>query len=95
MGAFKSAAEMGCPVLPVTLCGTRNVLRDGGWLPRHGGLSVVASPSIKPSGQSWMDMVELRDAVRSEILKHCGEGAFDAVLAGAPKPGGDIPNESA
>ena len=95
MGAFKSAVELGCPVLPVTVCGTRNVLRDGAWLPRHGRLSVVASPAIKPSGQSWRDMVELRDAVRSEVLKHCGEGAFDAVLAGAPKPGGGIPNESA
>jgi len=95
MGAFKSAVEMGCPVLPVTLCGTRNVMRDGAWLPRHGKLSVVASPAIKPSGQSWRDMVELRDAVRSEILKQCGEGAFDAVLAGAPKPGGGIPNVSA
>ncbi len=85
MGAFKSAVEIGCPILPVALCGTRNVLRDGARLPRYGKVSVIASPVIKPGGQSWRSMVELRDAVRSEILKHCGEGAFDAVVAGAPR----------
>ena len=77
--------KCGCPILPVALCGTRNVLRDGAWLPRLGKVSVVASPVIKPAGQSWRSMVGLRDAVRSEILKHCGEGAFDAVVAGAPR----------
>ena len=87
MGAFKSAVEMGCPILPLALCGTRNVLRDGAWLPRLGRVSVVASPVINPSGQSWRSMIELRDAVRSEILKHCGEGAFDSVTAGAPRQG--------
>ena len=86
MGAFKSAVESGCPVLPVTLIGTRNVLRDGAWLARPGKISVVASSMITPGGRHWRDIVELRDAVRSEILKQCGEGAFDAVLAGAPKP---------
>ena len=94
MGAFKSAVEIGCAILPITLVGTRNVLRDRAWLPRHTKLSVVASPIIKPRGESWRDMVELRDAVRSQILKHCGEGAFDAVLAGAPKPSSGVSNAS-
>jgi 1-acyl-sn-glycerol-3-phosphate acyltransferase len=87
MGAFKSAVETGCPILPLALCGTRKILRDGAWLPRPGKVGVVARPVINPSGQSWRSMVELRDAVRSEILKHCGEGAFDAVVAGAPRQG--------
>lgn len=87
MGAFKSAVESGCPILPVTLCGTRTVLRDGSWLPRFGRIRVVASPVIKPDGRSWSDMIRLRDSVRAEILKHCGEGTFDALLAGAPKRG--------
>jgi 1-acyl-sn-glycerol-3-phosphate acyltransferase len=87
MGAFKSAVETGCPILPLALCGTRKILRDGAWLPRPGKVGVVARPAINPSGQSWRSVVELRDAVRSEILKHCGEGAFDAVVAGAPRQG--------
>jgi len=80
MGAFKSAVETGCAVLPVALVGTRNVFRDGTWLPRYGTLAVVASEVIRPAGQSWRDIVELRDTVRSALLKHCGEGAFDSVL---------------
>ena len=85
MGAFKSAVANGCPVLPLTLIGTRNVLRDGYWLPRLCKVRVVASPVIRPTGNSWSDMVRLRDSVRAEILKSCGEGTFDALLAGAPK----------
>jgi len=85
MGAFKAALEMDCPILPVTLCGTRNVLRDGTWLPRYGKIKIVAGPVVRPGGQSWRDIVELRDAVRAEILKHCDEGSFDSVLAGAPR----------
>ena len=95
MGAFKSAVESGCPILPMTLVGTRNVLRDGAWLPRHAKLSVVASPDIKPRGEAGEIWSSCATRFRSEILKHCGEGAFDAVLAGAPKPGADIPNVSA
>ncbi|MCI0417710.1 MAG: AMP-binding protein, partial [Acidobacteria bacterium] len=87
MGAFKSAVETGCSILPLTLCGSRNVLRDGDWLPRPAAVRVVASRALKPCADDWREMVRLRDAVRSEILKHCGEGAFDAVLAGMPKPG--------
>jgi 1-acyl-sn-glycerol-3-phosphate acyltransferase len=86
MGAFKSAIERGCPILTMTLVGTRNVLRDGSWLPRFGKVQVVASPILRPEGHGWSDMVRLRDSVRAEILKHCGEGAFDSLLAGAPRP---------
>jgi fatty-acyl-CoA synthase len=86
MGAFKSAAANDCPVLPVTLIGTRNVLRDGYRLPRFCKIRVAASPAIRPTGNSWSDMVRLRDSVRAEILRCCGEGTFDALLAGAPKP---------
>jgi 1-acyl-sn-glycerol-3-phosphate acyltransferase len=91
MGAFKSAVEGGCPVLPVTLVGTRNVLRDGAWLPRFHKVRVVVSPILRPEGRSWGDMVRLRDSIRTEILKHCGEGAFDSLLAGAPRPEPGVP----
>jgi 1-acyl-sn-glycerol-3-phosphate acyltransferase len=95
MGAFKSAIGSGCPVLPVALIGTRKVLRDGSWLPRFGRVSVVVSPVIRPTGDSWSDMIRLRDSVRAEILKTCGEGTFDALLAGAPRPGAGSPGVSA
>lgn len=85
MGVFKAAVETGCPILPLTLRGTREVLRDGTSLPRYGRVKVVASPLLRPKARDWREMVRLRDVLRTEILKHCGEGTFDAVLAGAPK----------
>jgi 1-acyl-sn-glycerol-3-phosphate acyltransferase len=87
LGAFKSAIECDCPILPVTLCGTRTVLRDGCWMPRFANIGVVASPVIATGCNTWRDMIRLRDSTRAEILKNCGEGTFDALLAGAPKGG--------
>ena len=87
MGAFKLAAHTGCPLLPVTLCGTRQVLRDGRLLPSPAPLRVVVSPAIQPGGKGWPEMIRLRDAAYAEVLKHCGEGALDLVLAGPPRGG--------
>jgi fatty-acyl-CoA synthase len=85
MGAFKSAVDAHCPILPVTLAGTRQVFRDGTWLPRHARVRVTVSPPIWPQGDSWGEMVRLRDTVREEFLKHCGESPLDLMLAGPPR----------
>jgi 1-acyl-sn-glycerol-3-phosphate acyltransferase len=73
MGAFQIAAEARIPVVPVTLTGTRSVLRDGSWFPHRGALSVIVSPPIAPQGSDWSAAVQLRDAARAEILRRCGE----------------------
>jgi 1-acyl-sn-glycerol-3-phosphate acyltransferase len=73
MGAFQVAAEAGIPVVPVTITGTRSVLRDGSWFPHRGPVSVSISPPIAPTGSDWSASVKLRDVVRAEILRHCGE----------------------
>ena len=73
MGAFQVAAQAGIPVVPIAITGTRSVLRDGSWFPHRGALSVIASPPIVPKGSDWSAAVQIRDAVRAEILRHCGE----------------------
>ncbi|MBI4290503.1 MAG: AMP-binding protein [Betaproteobacteria bacterium] len=73
MGAFLVAAEAGIPVLPISLVGTRSVLRDGSWFPRRGELKVVIGKPIFPSGADWNAAVALRDKARAEILQLCGE----------------------
>jgi len=73
MGAFVVAAEAGVPVVPVTIRGTRSKLRGDSWFPRPGPVSVWFSPPIMPIGSDWSGAVRLRDAVRAEILRHCGE----------------------
>ncbi len=73
MGAFVTAAHAGIPVLPLTIRGTRNKLRGGSWFLRKGRIGVIISKPVEPKGSDWNAAVKLRDAVRSEILHHCGE----------------------
>ncbi|MHB1143217.1 MAG: AMP-binding protein [Sulfuricaulis sp.] len=73
LGAFIAAAEAGVPVVPVTIRGTRSILRDGQWLPRRGTIGVTVGPALQPEGSDWPAAVALRDAARAEILRHCGE----------------------
>jgi len=72
-GAFQAAAQAGIPVVPVSLRGIRSVLRDGTWYLRRATVSVTIGAPIAPEGDDWAAAVKLRDAVRTEILRHCGE----------------------
>ncbi len=73
LGAFFVAAQTGVPVLPVAIRGTRSVLRGDEWFPRRGKVTVTFAPPIRPDGTDLAAAVRLRDAVRAEILRHCGE----------------------
>jgi 1-acyl-sn-glycerol-3-phosphate acyltransferase len=73
MGAFVVAAQNGVPLVPVTIRGTRSVLRDGSWFARRGAITVTISAPILPQGSDWNAAVALRDAARAEILRRCGE----------------------
>ncbi|HRZ23240.1 MAG TPA: AMP-binding protein [Candidatus Contendobacter sp.] len=73
MGAFLAAAQAGAPIVPVTIRGTRSMLRAGSWFPRRGRLEVIVEPPISPDGADWAAAVRLRDAARAAILRHCGE----------------------
>lgn len=84
MGGFLAAAEVGVPVVPVTIRGTRNLLRPSTWFPRRHALEVEVGAPIPPSeGKSqWATAVELRDAARAVILQASGEadlGGEDAL----------------
>jgi len=85
MGAFVIAAQAGIPVVPVTLRGTRSALREGLWLFRRGRLSLTVSAPIAPSGNDWNAAIQLRDAVRAEILRLCGEPDLSEETALPPK----------
>ncbi len=73
MGSFVVAAQTGTPVVPVVIRGTRSILRDGSWFPRRGTVSVTIGEPLVPSGTDWSAALGLRDAVRAEILRWCGE----------------------
>ncbi len=78
MGAFVLAAQAGVPVVPITIHGTRSILRSGQWLPRRGAISITIGAPIAPQGDDWSAALKLRDAAHLEILKHCGEPALPA-----------------
>jgi len=88
LGAFKTAAETGTPVVPLALQGTRRVLRDGSLLPRPARVRLWIGEPIAPRGSAWRDVVELRDRVADAIAAECGEPRLDLVAGGPPRPEG-------
>ncbi len=73
MGAFVAATETDTPVVPLTIKGTRSILRDTSWFPHRGRIIIQVSNPIAPHGSDWAAAVKLRDAARSEILHQLEE----------------------
>ena len=76
MGAFMVSAESGLSLLPVSLRGTRNVLREGSWLPRREAVGLVIHEALWPQGNDWQAALKLRDAARNAIAADCAEPVF-------------------
>jgi hypothetical protein len=70
MGAFMLAARTGAPVLPVSLIGTRTLLRGEAWRPHYSALKVCVEKPISSAGKDWQAALQLR-ASCSECL-HVG-----------------------
>ena len=73
LGAFVIAARQHLSILPLTLRGTRSILRSDQWFPRRGTVSVRLGSLLSPDGSDFDAAVRLRDKVRAEILANCGE----------------------
>ncbi len=72
-GAFQVAAQAGIPAVPAAIRGARSVLRDGTWYLRRGAVAISFAAPVQPEGSDWNATLRLRDQVRAEILKRCGE----------------------
>ncbi|HEX5529127.1 MAG TPA: AMP-binding protein, partial [Methylomirabilota bacterium] len=77
LGGFKASVDTGCPVIPVTIRGAREVLPADSWLPRPGPVTVVVGAPIAPERDGWPAMVRLRDRSRAEIIHRSGEPTVD------------------
>jgi 1-acyl-sn-glycerol-3-phosphate acyltransferase len=73
LGAFVTAASLNLSILPVTLRGTRSILRGGQWFPRHGAVSMWIGKPIFPDGAGFSAALRLRDIARTVMLMECGE----------------------
>ncbi|MFO1350066.1 MAG: AMP-binding protein [Gammaproteobacteria bacterium] len=78
MGAFVAAAQAQVLVVPVTLRGTRSMLRADSWFPRREMLRVIVGESVQPTGADWGAAIALRDCARATILRYCGEPDLSA-----------------
>ncbi|MCG8028112.1 MAG: AMP-binding protein [Candidatus Thiodiazotropha taylori] len=73
MGAFVAATQNGIPVVPVTIRGTRSILKDDTNFPQHGAVRIIIAPAIEPEGDDWTEAVRLKDAAREVIARDCNE----------------------
>jgi 1-acyl-sn-glycerol-3-phosphate acyltransferase len=73
LGAFQVACRAGAAVIPVTISGTRSILRAGQWFPRRGSITVTLDQAVAPTGSDFTAALRLRDAVRANILANVGE----------------------
>jgi 1-acyl-sn-glycerol-3-phosphate acyltransferase len=73
LGAFVTAARQSLPILPVSLQGTRSILRGDQWFPRKGAVWVRIGTPIPPAGADFTAALRLRDSARAAILADCGE----------------------
>ena len=69
LGAFKAAVDVRCPVIPVAIRGTREILPAYEWLLWPGPITISIGTPIRPEDGGWKEMVRLRDAARADIAR--------------------------
>ena len=81
LGAFLTAAELQCPVVPISLEGTERVMPDDHrWRVYHHPIRVRIHAPIHPKGRNRPDLAWLRDQARMRIarsLEKLGSGVHD------------------
>ena len=73
LGTFLAATRAGIPVVPVVIRGARAILPGETLRPRPGRVEVALLAPVMAGGKRGDDARALRDAVRANILMHCGE----------------------
>jgi len=64
--------------VPVSLRGTRSVLRDGSWWPHRHAVHVHVHVPLQARDTGWHEALRLRDAAREQIAATCGEPLLPA-----------------
>lgn len=72
-GAFLMAARAGVPVTPVGIRGTRQLFGGHSLLLHWSRVEIEIGTPLAPTGTEKEAALRLRDAVRAEVLKLCGE----------------------
>jgi 1-acyl-sn-glycerol-3-phosphate acyltransferase len=83
LGAFEAAVAIGAPVVPVALRGSREVLPADTHMPHPGTIHVWIGEPIRPSGNDWRAIVDLRERTADAVAAHCGEPRLQAPTVSA------------
>ena len=80
MGAFITAVQANMPIVPISIRGTRSILRGRIWIPHRGRITITIgqaiSSEVSPDSDredKWHAAVKLRDLSHQHILRFCGE----------------------
>ena len=73
LSAFQVAAAAGAHVVPVSIAGSRSMLRPDQWFPRRAVIEVTIGRALEPGSGAWSEALRLRELARGEILQHCRE----------------------
>lgn len=76
LGAFEAAAAVHCPVIPLGIRGSRDVLPVGSLTPRSGRVTVSIGAPLVSSGADFTARVTLRDSARAAVSELCGDSAI-------------------
>ena len=83
-GAFVIASRARVPVLPAVLRGSRTIFGEGQKMLRWSPIRIQFLPPIPSPEYSRESANALRDAARSVVLAHCGEGDALGERSGDP-----------
>jgi len=88
LGAFKLAVELGVPIVPIVIRGTRRVLRDEAHIFQWAPIEVDVLEPITPRSDSFLEATRLRALVRERIASRLGDDEPDLVIQSAALPPG-------
>ena|SRR5688572_18753473 len=73
LAAFRVAVDSGCPIVPISLRGTRHVLPHGPWMFRRGCVDVTIHEPIESVDKGRQAIAALRDRAYSDIVRGVSE----------------------
>ena len=57
LGAFTIAADVGTPICPTAIQGTRSILRSDNWLVNPGAIKVTIGKPVYPKEKEWNEVI--------------------------------------
>ncbi len=73
-GSFYLAVKSGAPLIPITISGSRDILKPDSLHIRSGAVELTIHPPIQTSGLKLGDVEALSERVRRQILSSFGDG---------------------